>query len=292
MPRLGWNANQLQEKALDVRRDIITLLANAGSGHSGGSLSCTDFATALFFNRLRVEPREPMWEKRDFWNFSIGHVTPVIYSVMAERGYFPLKDLLGFRQFNGHLQGHPSAHDTPGIEVSAGSIGQGLSIAIGVALASKLDKNPRHCWCIMGDGEQQEGSIWEAAMSAGHYKLDNLTAIIDVNRKQIDGDTVDVMNVEPLADKYRAFNWHVIDVDGHDIQAILAAFDEAENTPGKPSVILARTVMGKGVSFMEDKAAWHGNPPSHDEAKIALEELGTDYDTWYKRLAESEGSRP
>jgi transketolase len=212
-------------------------------------------------------------------------VTPVIYSLMAERGYFPVRDLLKFRQFDGHCQGHPSAHDTPGIEVSSGSLGQGLAVCVGVALASRLDKNPRRVYSVMSDGEQQEGSVWEAVMSAAHYKVDNLVATIDFNDIQIDGKVETVMGIAPLGDKYRAFGWHVIDVDGHDIPKLIDAYAEARATKGKPTVVLARTIMGKRVSFMEDDYRWHGKPPKKDEGERALIELGTTYDAWRARLA-------
>ena len=284
MPRLGMSVPELQERALYVRRDIVALLARAQSGHSGGPLSSTDFGTVLFFHEMNVNPRRLDDPGRDMWHFSIGHVTPVIYSLMGERGYFPLVDLLGFRQIQGHLQGHPSKHDTPGIEVSSGSLGQGLSVACGMALGSRMDGLARRVYCVMGDGEQQEGQIWEAAMFAAHYKLDNLCAVIDYNRKQIDGDVEDVMGIAPLAEKWRSFNWNVLDVDGHDIAALLGAFDQARTTRGKPSVILARTVMGKGVSFMEDDYKWHGIPPSREQADQALREMGTSLEEWTARL--------
>ena len=284
MPRLGMTVRDLQERALYVRRDIVALLARSQSGHSGGPLSSTDFGTVLFFHEMNVNPKRLDDPGRDLWHFSIGHVTPVIYSLMGERGYFPLVDLLGFRQFQGHLQGHPSKHDTPGIEVSSGSLGQGLSVACGMALGSRLDGLERRVYCVMGDGEQQEGQIWEAAMFAAHYKLDNLCAVIDYNRKQIDGDVQDVMGIAPLADKWRAFNWNVLDVDGHDIPALLGACDQARAARGKPSVILARTVMGKGVSFMEDDYKWHGIPPSREQADQALREMGTSLEAWTARL--------
>ena len=263
--RLAWDADQLRAKALDVRRDIITLLAKSQTGHSGGPLSSTDFGTALFFHELNVDPSNPRWPERDLWHFSIGHVTPVIYSLMAERGYFPLRDLMKFRAFDGHLQGHPSAHDTPGIEVSSGSLGQGLSVASGMAVASRMDHHPRRVYCVMGDGEQQEGQIWEAAMFAGHYRLDNLCGIIDYNRKQIDGDVEQIMGIAPLADKWRAF----------------AA---ARAHRGSPTVILAHTIMGKGISYMEDDYRWHGEPPKMEQAEAALKELGTTYAEWSDRL--------
>ena len=284
MARLNFSLDELRERALFVRRDIIALLARSQSGHSGGPLSSTDFGTVLFFHELSVNPDRLDDPGRDLWHFSIGHVTPVIYSLMAERGYFPLADLLAFRQFHGHLQGHPSKHDTPGIEVSSGSLGQGLSVSCGMAYGSRFDGSPRRVYCVMGDGEQQEGQIWEGAMFAAHYKLDNLVGIIDYNRKQIDGDVQDVMGIAPLADKWRSFNWHVIDVDGHDIPQLIEAYEEARRTKGKPSVILARTVMGKGVSYMEDDYRWHGVPPNAEQAEQALRELGTSLEGWTRRL--------
>ncbi|MBI1798448.1 MAG: transketolase [Candidatus Eisenbacteria bacterium] len=271
-------------KALDIRRDIVTLLSKSQTGHSGGPLSCADFGTALFFHELNIDPANPRWPERDYWHFSIGHVTPVIYSLMAERGYFPLRDLMKFRTFEGHAQGHPSAHDTPGIEVSAGSLGQGLSVCNGVAMGARIDHHPRRIYCVMGDGEQQEGQIWEAAMFAAHYRLDHLCGIIDYNHKQIDGDVEDIMGVKPLADKWRSFNWNVIECDGHDIPGILRSFAAARAHGGRPSVIIADTVMGRGVSYMADDYRWHGKPPKPDQAETALQELGTSYAEWSARL--------
>ena len=282
--RLEWDVARLEAKALEIRRDIITLLSKSQTGHSGGPLSSADFGTALFFHELNIDPRNPRWPERDFWHFSIGHISPLIYSLMAERGYFPLRDLLKFRAFDGHPQGHPSAHDTPGIEVSAGSLGQGLSGCCGGAMAARIDRHPRRIYCVMGDGEQQEGQIWEAAMFAGHFKLDNLCAFIDYNRKQIDGDVEDIMGVAPLADKWRAFEWHVLECDGHDIPDILRALREARERRGAPTVILAHTVMGRGVSYMADDYRWHGKPPKPDQAEVALKELGTSYAEWSERL--------
>ncbi len=286
--RLLWPVERLRRKALDVRRDILTMLVQSQSGHTGGPLSIADFGTALFFNELSVDPADPAWPRRDFWHFSCGHVTPVIYSLMAERGYFPLRDLMRFRTFAGHLQGHPSRHDTPGIEISSGSLGQGLSVCCGVALAARMDaaaaRPPRRVTCVMSDGEQQEGQIWEAAMFAGHRGLDNLCGIVDYNRKQIDGDVESVMGVRPLADKWRAFRWNVVEVDGHDMEAILSAFAAARAYRGHPTVILAHTVMGKGVSFMEDDYRWHGKPPKPAEGERALRELGTSFAEWSARL--------
>jgi transketolase len=203
---------------------------------------------------------------------------------MAERGYFPLRDLMKFRAFDGHAQGHPSAHDTPGIEVSAGSLGQGLSVCCGVAMASRIDQHPRRIYCVMGDGEQQEGQIWEAAMFAAHYRLDHLCGIIDYNHKQIDGDVEDIMGIKPLADKWRSFNWNVIECDGHDLPGILRAFAAARAHSGRPSVIIADTVMGQGVSYMAGDYRWHGKPPKPEQADEALRELGTSYDAWSARL--------
>ncbi len=282
--RLAWPAGRLRDMALHVRRDIITLLAKSQTGHSGGPLSCADFGTALFFNELSVDPANPQWPGRDYWHFSIGHVTPVIYSLMAERGYFPLKDLMKFRAFDGHAQGHPSRHDTPGIEVSSGSLGQGLSVCCGVAMAANIDHLSRRVYCVMGDGEQQEGQVWEAAMFAGHYRLDNVCAIIDYNRKQIDGDVEDILGIAPLADKWRAFEWNVIECDGHDMTDILRAFADARRAQGQPSMILAHTVMGQGVSYMADDYHWHGKPPKPEQAELALQELGTRYSEWSARL--------
>jgi len=292
MPRLEFDPTQLRERALFVRRDIIALLARSQSGHSGGPLSSADFGSVLFFREMNLDPARLDDPARDLWHFSIGHITPCIYALMGERGYFPLRDLLQFRRFEGHLQGHPSKHDTPGVEVSSGSLGQGLSVCCGMALGSRMDKNPRRVYCVMGDGEQQEGQIWEAAMFAAHYKLDNLCGVIDYNRKQIDGDVQDVMGVAPLADKWRAFNWNVIVCDGHDIPSIIDAFDAARATKGKPSVILAKTVMGKGVSYMEDDYRWHGVPPSVEQAEKALVELGTTLDAWTKRLESHGAAQP
>ncbi len=282
--RLLWPVEKLQQKALEIRRDIVTLLIQSQTGHTGGPLSSTDFGTAMFFHEMCLDPAQPSWEGRDFWQFSIGHVTPVIYSLMAERGYFPLRDLLQFRTFAGHAQGHPSRHDTPGIEVSGGSLGQGLSVCCGVAMAARIDHSPRRVYCVMGDGEQQEGQIWEAAMFAGHRQLDNLCAVIDYNRKQIDGDVEDICGIAPLDAKWRAFNWNVIECNGHDMADVVHAFASARAFRGKPSVILAHTVMGKGVSFMEDDYRWHGKPPKPEEGERALQELGTTFATWSERL--------
>lgn len=285
MNPFNYSQAQLEAKALDVRRDIITMLVEAKSGHTGGPLSCADFATALYFRSLNHKPDQPTWPDRDFAFYSIGHVTPVNYSVLAECGYFPLNELMTFRKLNGRLQGHPHRLDTPGIEISSGSLGQGLSVACGVAKGSTIDGHPRRVYCIMGDGELEEGSCWEAAMFGGHYRLDNLCAIIDYNKRQIDGVVAEIMDIAPLAEKWRAFNWHVIEINGHDMAQVMAAFEEAPRIKNKPSVIIAHTTMGKGVSFMEGKSEWHGKPPTLEQGESALRELGTSYSEWSSRLA-------
>jgi transketolase len=260
------------------------MLIEAQSGHTGGPLSCADFCTALAFYEANYDPRNPKWPDRDLWFFSIGHVTPVHYSMLAEAGFFPLKDLMSFRKLGAHCQGHPSRVDTPGVEVSSGSLGQGLSVAVGASIGSKMNKHPRRIYCIMGDGEQQEGSIWEAVMAGAHYKLDNLCGVVDFNNAQIDGHVEDVIGIEPLADKYRAFNWHVIEINGHRMVEIVEAFERARTLTGRPTAILCRTVMGKGVKFMEDDPSWHGKPPNREQGLKALAELGTSWEEWSTRL--------
>jgi transketolase len=279
-----YSPEKLQKKALEIRRDIITLLIEAKSGHSGGSLSCADMATALYFNALRYNPACPNHPERDLNFFSIGHVSPLIYSVLAEAGYFPLKDLMTFRKIGSHLEGHPKSGPTPGIEVSSGSLGQGLSIASGAAYGIRMNAQKRRVYCIMGDGEQQEGSIWEAAMFAGHYKLDNLCGVIDYNHRQIDGHVENVIDIAPLADKYKAFGWNVLEINGHNMEEILGAYNAAKEFKGKPSVIIGQTEMGKNVSFMEGREEWHGKPPNMEQGEKALAELGTSFQEWSERL--------
>jgi transketolase len=252
--------------------DLISIYAGS-SGHPGGTLSIMDVVAALYFKVLNHRPHEPQWPDRDRVFFSAGHKAPALYVGLGMSGYFPIQDAVTLRQLGSPCQGHPHLGDLPGIEISSGSLGQGLGVSVGNALAGKLDGRPYRVYCIMGDGEQQEGNIWEAAMSAGHYKLDNLCGIVDCNRLQIDGWTKDVMNVEPLADKYRAFGWHVIEIDGHDMRQILGAFEEAKATKGKPTAIIANTVKGKGVSFMEDQAQWHGVAPNEEQFRKALPEI-------------------
>jgi len=264
----------LQEKAVLVRQDIIREVYTAGSGHPGGSLSATEIMVSLYFNEMNIDPKNPKYADRDKFVLSKGHATPVLYSCLAQAGFFPKEELLTFRRINSNLQGHPSMLKVAGVEMSTGSLGQGISAAVGMAIANKLDKKTSRIYALLGDGELQEGMVWEASMAASHYKLDNLCAIIDHNGLQIDGRNDDVMTVMPIAEKFVAFGWNVIQIDGHDIVAILDAFDKARNYKGKPTVIVAETHKGKGVSFMEDQAGWHGKAPNEEQAKQAMQELG------------------
>lgn len=267
------DVRRLKEIAGRLRLDIIEMLQLAGSGHPGGSLSAIDIITCLFFARMRHDPRNPHWPERDRFVLSKGHAVPALYAVLAEAGYFPKEELKTLRRTDSRLQGHPVASALPGIEACTGSLGQGLSVAQGMALAAKLDGGKAHVFCMIGDGETQEGQIWEAAMSAPKFKLDTLTLFLDYNRGQIDGPVSEVMDLEPLKDKWRAFNWHLLEIDGHDFPQILGAIDEARAVRGKPTVIVANTVKGKGVSFMEHQIAWHGAAPNKDQAEKALAEL-------------------
>ena len=262
----------LERIALEVRRDIIRMTAEAGSGHPGGSLSAVELLVALYFAVMRTDPADPHWAERDRFVLSKGHACPVLYSVLAQRGFFPLAELATFRKADSRLQGH--AHiKTPGVEMSAGSLGQGLSFGLGAALAARMDGSPTNVYVMLGDGECDEGQVWEAAMAAPFYHAENLTAIVDRNRIQNDRFTSEVMGLEPLADKWRAFGWHVIEIDGHDMAAALAALRDATAHQGSPVVIIANTVKGKGVSFMEDNPYFHGNAPKGDEVAQALAEL-------------------
>ncbi len=266
---------QLEEKAKVIRRHIIEMIGRSGSGHPGGSLSAADIITVLFFHKMRHDPQKPKWEDRDRFVLSKGHAAPVLYAVLAEAGYFPKSYLKTLRQLGSSLQGHVDMLSLPGIEMSTGSLGQGLSAANGMALAGRLDKKKYRVYAMIGDGESQEGQIWEASMTAGHYKLDNLTVILDHNKYQIDGHVEEIKGIQPVADKWRAFRFNVIDnVNGHDIKEIMKAFDEAEKVKGKPTMIIAETVKGKGVSFMEKSPTdFHGKAPNRDEVIKALEEL-------------------
>ena len=263
---------KLKEIAKNTRKLILEALAEAGSGHPGGSLSAVELLVTLYFHVMRYDPKNPKWEDRDRFFLSKGHAAPLLYSILAQAGYFPIEELMTLRKTGSRLQGHPSM-GIPGIEAPAGSEGIGLSLAVGTCLAAKLDGKSYRTYVLMGDGEQQEGEVWEAAMSASKYRLDNLTAIIDRNGIQQDGLTEQVMPLEPLAAKWRAFNWNVIEVDGYDFTQIMDGFDLAANTRNRPTVIVAHTVKGKGISFMEWSPHYHGTPPAKDKLSDVLSEL-------------------
>lgn len=264
---------ELKKKAGLIRRYSIEAIASAKSGHPGGSLSIADILSVLFFDEMKVDPKNPKWADRDRFVLSKGHCAPAYYAALALKGFFPEEDLKTLRQTESYLEGHPSMKSVPGVDMSTGSLGQGISCAVGMALAGKLDKKDYRVYTILGDGELEEGQVWEASMCAAHYKLDNLTAFVDLNGLQIDGATKDVMNSAPVTDKFAAFGWNVIAIDGHDIEAIRKAVDDAKATEGKPTVIVANTIKGKGVSFMEGNYAWHGNAPDAEQTKAALEEI-------------------
>ncbi len=266
---------QLKTTANEIRQDLISMLLEAGSGHSAGPLDLADIFTALYFDILKHDPKNPQWEERDRLCLSCGHVVPVRYVAMAHAGYFPKKQLKTLRKLGSPLQGHPSLHDMPALEHSSGPLGQGTSVAVGMAIAAKKKEQSHYVFCVTSDGEHQEGQLWEAAMLAGREKLNNLIFIVDRNNIQIDGFTEDVLPLEPLKDKYEAFGWHVIDVDGNNIQAVIDAAELAKTIYEKPTVIIAHTVAGKGVDFMEQRPEWHGKPPNSKEAKEALQELRT-----------------
>lgn len=265
---------ELSEMAREIRKNIVKSITAAGSGHTGGSLGLADVFTVLYFNRLNHQPEDPEWPERDRLILSIGHVAPVLYTTLAHAGYFPVNELVMLRKLGSRLQGHPGRdHHLPGLELSAGSLGQGLSVAVGMALAAKLDQHSWKVFSVHGDGELQEGAIWEAAMSAAHYKLDNLIAIIDRNHVQIDGPTSQVMEINPLAEKWKAFGWAVFECDGNNIADLISTFAKAENGVGKPSVIIARTLMGKGVGTIEGDYRWHGKAPSPMEAEDFIRQI-------------------
>lgn len=272
----SYSLKELELKANEIRQDIVKMLVKAGSGHSAGPLGMADVFCALYFSVLRHNPVDPFWEERDRLILSNGHICPVRYAAMAHAGYFPIKELETLRKFGSRLQGHPERERLPGVETTSGPLGSGLSQAAGMAYVGKyIDKTNWRVYCIMSDGEQEAGQTWEAAMFIGKNKLDNLTAIIDRNNIQIDGFTEDVMPLEPLKTKYEAFGWQVLEVDGHNIGQIIDACSEAKAIHQKPAVIIAHTIPGKGVDFMENKFEWHGKPPTAEEAKIALRELRT-----------------
>jgi len=265
---------RLKSIAKEIRIDVLKSISAAGSGHTGGSLSSADIFTALYFYIMNHKPENPNWAERDKLVLSIGHIAPLLYASLAHAGYFPKNELLSLRKLGSRLQGHPGKdHGLPGIELSAGSLGQGLSVAVGMALANKIDKKDSCIFCINGDGELQEGSIWEAAMSASHHKLDNLIGIVDRNFLQIDGKTEDVMKIEPLAEKWKLFGWEVFECDGHSFPEIIDSIEKAKQIKDKPSVIIANTVMGKGVSQIENNHNWHGKAPSEEELGMFINEL-------------------
>ena len=264
---------ELRGIAKKLRRHVITMIATAGSGHPGGSLSAADIVTALYFKIMRHNPLDPQWQDRDRFILSKGHAAPILYAALAECGYFPVDELVTLRKLGSRLQGHTDRNLTPGVEMSTGSLGMGLSFGIGVALAAKLDHLGYRTYVLLSDGECDEGQTWEAALSGAQFKLDNLVAIVDCNRLQLSGWTRDIMNLEPLNQKWQAFGWHTIDIDGHDFAQILSAFQEAQRIKGKPTTIIAHTIKGKGVSFMENNVNFHGKAPSPEEAERALKEL-------------------
>lgn len=264
---------QLMANACKVRMGVIESTYGAKSGHPGGSLSASDLFTYLYFREMKVDPADPKWEERDRFVLSKGHTAPGLYAALALKGFFPWEELKTLRHIGSRLQGHPNMNETPGVDMSTGSLGQGISAAVGMALAGKLDGRDYRVYALLGDGEVEEGQVWEAAMSAAKFRLDNLCAVVDVNGLQIDGPTADVMPSEPLDAKFAAFGFHVIPVDGHDFAALQAAFDQAARTKGRPTVLLARTVKGRGVSFMENNAGWHGKAPNAEQYEQAKAEL-------------------
>ncbi|MFQ5849823.1 MAG: transketolase [Candidatus Binatia bacterium] len=264
---------QLNAIAKELRVDIIRMLVEAGSGHPGGSLSCIDVLSTLFFHKLRHKPEDPHWEDRDRFILSKGHCVPALYAVLAKAGYFPPEELLTLRKLDSRLQGHPDRHRFPYLEASTGSLGQGLSLALGMALAGKVGKRDYRVYCMISDGECQSGQVWEASMAAPKFKLDNLCVLVDYNKIQLSGAIKDIMDVEPLLDKWRSFNWNTIEIDGHDFKAIIQALDQSERVKEKPTLILCQTTKGKGVSFMEEKWEWHGKAPNREEGEKAIQEI-------------------
>ena len=267
------SVTEMEAIAKRLRRHIIRMTGKAGSGHPGGSLSAVEIVTALYFKVLRHKPSDPCWSDRDRFILSKGHAAPLLYAALAECGYFPVDELLTLRQLDSRLQGHTDCTVTPGVEMSAGALGQGLSFAVGVALAGRLNSQDYRVYVLLGDGECDEGQVWEGAMAAAHFKVDNLVAIVDNNGQQIDGWNRDVMNLEPFNKKWQAFGWHVIEVDGHDLTQLTQAFEQAKLVEGQPTVIIAHTIKGKGVSFMENNPDFHGKAPNAEEVEIALREL-------------------
>ena len=264
---------ELKKNANEIRKGVITSVFNAKSGHPGGSLSSADILTYLFFEEMNIDPKDPNKKDRDRFVLSKGHVAPVYYSTLANRGFFPLEDLKTLRKLGSHLQGHPDKKGTPGVDMSTGSLGQGISAAVGMTLSAKLSNDNYRTYTLLGDGEIQEGQVWEAAMFAGHRKLDNLVVIVDNNGFQIDGSIDDVCSPYPIDEKFRAFNFHVINIDAHNFNEIKMAFDEAKLIKERPTAIIAKSVKGKGVSFMENQVSWHGLAPNEEQYKLAIREL-------------------
>lgn len=264
---------ELEVIANNIRKHIVTETYSASSGHPGGSLSVCDIITYLYFEEMNVNPKNPNDPERDRFVLSKGHCSPALYGALAERGFFPKEDLVNFRKTNSYLQGHPCMECVPGVDMSTGSLGQGVSVACGMALSGKADKKNYRVYTVLGDGEIEEGQVWEAAMFAAHYKLDNLCALVDNNGLQIDGAISDVMSPYPITDKFKAFGWNVIEIDGHNFDEIREAYGKAKECKGKPTMIIAKTTKGKGVSFMENKASWHGTAPNEEQYKFAIKEL-------------------
>ena len=265
--------NTLAGQAGVLRKHVIKMLGEAGSGHPGGSLSAADIMTVLYWHEMNIDPTRPDWPDRDRFVLSKGHAAPILYACLAEKGYFSVDELKTLRKLGSNLQGHPDSSKTPGVEVPTGSLGQGLSMGNGMALAAKMDGRDYRVYVLLGDGEVEEGMVWEAAMTSAHYELDNLVAIVDNNKLQIDGDVRDVMGITDLAERFRSFGWAALDIDGHDYGQIVSALRLARGTKGRPTAIIAHTVKGKGVSFMENQVGWHGSAPSQEQVKVALAEL-------------------
>lgn len=270
---MSYSTAELKKIATKVRRGIIDAVYNAQSGHPGGALSCADILVDLYFNEMNIDPKNPKMESRDRFILSKGHACPAFYSTLANRGFFPVEELKTFRKIDSFLQGHPDLNKVPGVDMTSGSLGQGLSIANGMALAGKLDNKDYYVYVVLGDGEIAEGQVWEAVMSSAHYKLNNVIAFVDFNGLQIDGAVTDVMNVTPIKEKFEAFGWNTLEIDGHNFDEIHSAVIKAKECKDKPTVIIAHTIKGKGVSFMENQAGWHGKAPNEEEYKSAMEGL-------------------
>ncbi|ENZ03624.1 hypothetical protein HMPREF1092_00158 [Clostridium thermobutyricum] len=268
------NKQELMETAKIIRKDIVEMLTESASGHPGGSLSAADIVTVLYFNEMNIDPKNPKMENRDRFVLSKGHAAPVLYSALARRGFFDPAELMTLRKINSNLQGHPNMNDVPGVDMSTGSLGQGVSTAVGMALGAKINGQKNRVYALLGDGELEEGQVWEAAMAGAQYKLDNLTIFIDFNGLQIDGNIEDVMNPSPIDKKFEAFGWNVLVIDGHNYDEILEAIEKAKTCKGKPTAIICKTVKGKGVSFMENQAGWHGAAPNKEQCEQAIAEIG------------------